>query len=1181
MSVILKRILALAAALTLLSLYAGMLPVSAEESAPAQTEPSGYWKLMPDRTEVKEPDNSNHPYCVMSGSHGHYACHAEYTGDGKAEHTEEERAREVGSPCYGESMDLTIDIEEPPAKIVPGEEIALKVTPSLSSSDPCDAVLYTAKVRVDYGYGVRNASGSFIDSKGQKAVGAERTWNYDGYYHASGYGNYLYLMESDYVLRASFMAGDSDNDELWIWSSFGYGVADSAAVTYYYYEWVFDSPAEPSNVVVNQDAEATSGEDGGTIIDNDIVNGKPEAEQKSRGGKAAAVIAGSAAITGAAAYAASKKKNRQKQNENVAYRMLIDKDFGNTLHPGQTYQVYARIEQFHRVYNNVRPADELTQKITAFSKDFNVKSSFTSRKGRLVCCAEFTFDHMLDADFGTVSFKFTGKGGTFTENVRFQLDIRREISLRYLKDNGELARNINLSYRAAQGKPPIQHGLFLGDDQTNAVLNIAIHGFYREPTVTVRSEKPELAPSAAYLRCVSEQIDGVSYFAYLYQIRLNNRTEQPYYREKGAAVFAQPVESRIHIAAAAKDGAKAEASVDISVIPMGFWFDLSRGDQKQKSTDYMELYTDEMNRDGTGLKATLMPLRYSYLQLADPDGYRRIVSVSPNYAVFQNVKSSLVPCGPEAEKINNEFENYLFVTKNEDGDMVFRPNLPVVHKIPDEELMFRLYICAKEKHLGAPGPVEQKGYASARVYGIFDDEKQFRDRVIAVNRLEKVIKLFELENDEKARSIRRNLPKLATTPINHVTHWLIVYATYLQEEEYRDAQKKDFWCDVGATFFESVKWLDDVAFSIVFRAIMAKYRVKNPELAEALVTPIKELIEEYAAEQAVYAWNDSGMGELPAFWDMDRITQKFIGVAESTIVSSATDVNLGKAKKPELGRMALLLVCAAGLNLGKHCYYEKKQYDEAVGRGKPPAEHWGYSAFREFLKDISVETLKIALAKLFVSPKSDRLFKVVFDGEKGLQKKLQHAAPEKLLNLAVRNGKAVTRLAERLTVETIRDKAAPDLIKTKLDSLSDAMVELSKVTVNGSYAAYDAIESTAEAVGQVRVDQAHNLVIITAEHGVYKLPTLTAVYLYLDLRLEELGFYRIFGDLEVDPITLPEHCPYLSPEETIESLVQFGLPQEANYIRNTMTKHINRDVFGSTAQPGTFNARTDFRRYEK
>ena len=1184
MSGIIKRLAALAAASLILAANAAVITAYADETDSTEAEPSGYWRRY-DITEEKKIDNSKNEYLTSSGSRCHYSCTAKYTGDRTAYHTDEDLAKDIGSPCKGESMSASLDVEEPPEIITPGKELALHVSGSLSHSDPHDAVLFCPQARVDYGYDENdNPSGSLMDSKEQKNLGFDRTWQIDPYYAAKGKGNHFIKIESDNILRATFDEANSPDREIWLSVSIGCGSEGNQIVTRYWYEWVSTVPTEPIEVTVNIAAGSTDGEDDGSLIDNDIVNGKPEPEKKPKASErrksAMATVMGGAAIGASAAFlAASNNNNKKKKKEdNVGYRMIVDKDFGDTLHPGKTYKVYARIEQVNRGYGNVRPADEHTRNITASSKDLNVSSSFESRRGKLVCCATFTFDHALEGSTATISFNFTGKGGTFTENVIFNLNLKREISLLYLKPDNAVARSINLCYRASQGKPPVNHGLFLGEN-TNAVLYFAVHGFFKQPRVTVKSDKSHLAPTAAFVRSAGETTQGFTDTAFIYKVDLNNRTVRPAYKDKDEAVFSRPVECQIRFTAESEQGAKLNAVIGITVMPRGFWFDLSRADEKQKSTEYMELYTDELNKEGTALRTTLMPLRYSYVQLADPYGYERIVSVSPDYKVYGNVKSSFVPVGAEAEKINNEFEKYLFLTKSEDGDMLFSPKLPVAMKTADEKLMFNLYIRAFEKQLGKPGPIECQGSASARVYGIFDDKLELRERTVALNRLNKIIKLFELEDDENVKRLHVHINELATTPINHFTRWLIRYATLLQEKEYEDAQKKAFWLSVGVAVSETTKWLDDIAFSIALRAIAIKYG-KNPKIAEAIITPIKEIIEEYAGNQAVYIMHNNGLGKLPTFIDMDTVTDKFISYAESAIVESATEFKPDMQFEKKVARMAAMLCFAALLNFGKHCYFEYSKYEEAVSNGKPPAEYWLYSAFRAFLKDISIETLKLALSKLFLTYSSDRAFKVIFDPKKGLHKKLQSAAPDQAVKIVERANDAYLHLANRLMKETIVNNAVPDTCKPLIDKTVDTSVDLGKAAINGAYAAYDIVESTAEAVDQVRVDEEHNLVIITAEHGVYKLPTMTAALLYIDMKLEELGVYEYFGDLDTDPITLPEHCPYLSPEEAISSLEKFGLPEEANYIRNTMTKYIDPDAFGSSSKAGRFNARTDFRRYE-
>ena len=1163
MSGMIKRLAALTAVVFILAATPAVMTAYADETDATEAEPSGYWKRY-DITEEKKIDNSNNQILTSSGSRCHYSCSAKYTGDRTAYHTDEDLAKDIGSPCKGESMSASLDIEEPPEIITPGKEVALHVSGSLSHSDPHDAVLFCPQAHVDYGKGNGdNTFGSFMDSKGQKNLGFDRTWQIDPYYHAIGKGNYFIEIESDNILRATFNEGTSPDSEIWLSVSIGCGSEGNQLETRYWYEWISTVPTEPIEATVNKAAGSTEGEDDGSVIDNDIVNGKPEPEKKPKGSErrksAAAAATGGVAVGGAAAFLAAYNKKKKKNND-VGYRMIVDKDFGDTIYPGQTYKVYARIEQFDRKTNVVSSADEHTRKITAFSKDFNVKSSFESRRGRLACCAEFTFDHLLSGRTATISFKITGKGGTFTENVIFNIDLSHRISAFYeLSETRIPLKTFDITAMPHDQEPRLTHGLFLGE-QTNNTLYFAVQGFYKPPRVSVRFDAHELSAAVLQIDSINGKRICASEKAFFYQVDIKNSSDRPTYKGGDKAVFARSIDAVMTITAEGDRDAKTEGRVRIPVIPKGFYYDLSFADLKQKSESYIELYTDELDETGQKLRTTVLPLRYGYVQMARPYHYQRIVSTRTYFDKEQ--KDCFVPINKKAEKVKNQFN--LYVTGGNTTDMYFLPKLPVMLEKPDDELMFRLCVCAKEVYPYEFGSEEHKGYFDARIFGVYDDQG-FYDRVVELNRLAKLIKLYALDDNEKIKSMRARYQTLPTRSINCLSRWLIEYGGTVQESILMDALKDDIWKSFYIDRLENLKWLCDVAFSVVLRIIAAKCG-QEPELIEAVVTPVKGYIEEYASEISAY---EPGKGQNPALFDVKRIAKTF--------EESVEDCLFGKAGNLKGKKMAYMLVAAAALNLAKHSYIEIKNYDEAVAKGKPPAEHYTYCIFREFAKDISIRTLKLWITKKLFSSNANDLMKKIFAPGTGMEAKLKTATNGTMMSQLQ---KSYSALFDEIFKETVIEKGLPDRCKPLIDMTIDGeMLEAKWSVVFISFSSNDIALKSGEYIERVTVDAARNVVRVISESGYFELPSSAAICMFIDSSLERLGFYKLF-DGTGEPFKLPASCPYVGGKETIESLDHFGLYKEANYLRNEMTKNLTGESFSSTAQPGRFNARTDFHRYE-
>ena len=116
--------------------------------------------------------------------------------------------------------------------------------------------------------------------------------------------------------------------------------------------------------------------------------------------------------------------------------MLVSKDFGDTLYPSEHYQVYARIVQIHTVTSQARNADELSRKIEAVSEQLPLKAYYNSAIGKMV--AEFDVNND-NSDTAVLSFRLRGKGGMFTENVRFKVDNpEKRIVIMYINRDGTI-----------------------------------------------------------------------------------------------------------------------------------------------------------------------------------------------------------------------------------------------------------------------------------------------------------------------------------------------------------------------------------------------------------------------------------------------------------------------------------------------------------------------------------------------------------------------------------------------------------------------------------------------------------------------------------------------------------------------------------------------------------------------
>lgn len=380
-------------------------------------EPSGYWKYT--GSEVEGP-RMNFKGSTMAGGNGHYSCTAECLEDAYLDNHK-------GS-CRGEHVSIDIYVEEPPmTTLKPGQEVSMKVNASFSASNPHDSVLfYSCTVSCNMGTNeYHNTEIKFKTADDKVSLGLDHTSEANDYY---GYGGHFYVIEGDQTFRATIPSG-SPGKTLWIRHSFGYGRGEDAINTLYYYEWIdTTSAAVPTgrqegndtkpteteeddkkvDIVVDSDADENPGDQDGGSMPSGIVEGWKTAKD---------IIGAGGGIVAASALIALGLTSKNKK-----YRMVIYKNFGDTLHRGEKVYVYACIMERDEK-GNERVNLELTRQINIFSEDgvFDVYEQDAlagEYKGARVILGR----NDSNRESGVVSFKFTGKGGTYTNRMKFKID---------------------------------------------------------------------------------------------------------------------------------------------------------------------------------------------------------------------------------------------------------------------------------------------------------------------------------------------------------------------------------------------------------------------------------------------------------------------------------------------------------------------------------------------------------------------------------------------------------------------------------------------------------------------------------------------------------------------------------------------------------------------------------------
>lgn len=184
------------------------------------------------------------------------------------------------------------------------------------------------------------------------------------------------------------------------------------------------------------DAQVTPGEDEGTDIDPDLVEGEggltPADILLITGGALTAV--GTAALLNGG----DPEEPEEEEPRRSRYKMYVNKNFDNVLRIGDVPRaVFARIVEIPPGHGEFDRPD-LTEKIQVFSGDgvLEVRDGGMSENGYKTALVTVPPDCRFRE--GEVSFRFTGKGGVYTRHVVFQLT---EMQVIFLQPNLGLPAN--------------------------------------------------------------------------------------------------------------------------------------------------------------------------------------------------------------------------------------------------------------------------------------------------------------------------------------------------------------------------------------------------------------------------------------------------------------------------------------------------------------------------------------------------------------------------------------------------------------------------------------------------------------------------------------------------------------------------------------------------------------------
>ncbi len=694
--------------------------------------------------------------------------------------------------------------------------------------------------------------------------------------------------------------------------------------------------AETSNAL------STAGEDEGTDISTDIVEGDdftPSTEDDDSwlsddswfpedfenpfeeleideelpravgtGAAGAAVAAGAVGAAGAAAKASGKKKSKnkekkkeeKKEDKRSTYKMYVYKDFGDTLKRGDEEKfVYARIEETtwdKRVFTN----EKLTSQISVSSMTDALIVSDAGMTVNGYKAASVVAPKEVEKSKGTVTFQFTGEGGVFTRNVVFNI-VGENPYIIYPKlgddgsswlESNQPGEAVFIAGQGGEGKV-----MFYIKDAVEEPIDI---DFDAGPDFDVTYQKEE------------------KYKCGYYAVIQNLSKEM----EKGNGIIADKVIKTIGVAAKFKDGSVTNSEFYVELYPDGL--------SVVPNTKY---FKDDMFQVNTVAKDKYEPGEIPIM----PSSFDVLVCYADSRTgepkIFRN--PSLI-CGDldDEGKYGNTFKvNFEYwIDYTTAGGYAFYPKvtLPMFDQAYNAKM--------KLKYSGKGGISFEGDLPIAFLGEMPTPPGEPTTREWQIERLKKNIRDFGLEKRPCLMIMLSNLEFYSGDDIKFVRKYVILigihFYTYKNRVEMNYAEVCDHYIAGCSALMKS----GDYAFSFV----MQRWFGQAGKVAASVINPFKNLFAEWIGSK-VGKYLDSDFQGNPDLDFMNSVFESFEG--------GLTELMTAK-KKPTPDQMGYIVSFYL-----MSCYL--RHYYKGEGREKGDV----YRSILAALGDLTITKLKAALSE--------------------------------------------------------------------------------------------------------------------------------------------------------------------------------------------------------------------------
>ena len=567
---------------------------------------------------------------------------------------------------------------------------------------------------------------------------------------------------------------------------------------------------------VEQNAGDNPGEDGGTELNPDIVEGRPGQAHDPEPGKTGEggisvpgaiglSLAGTAAAgIGAGAVVGGSGDEKKKPGPRKKYIMYIQKDFGDALRRGaKPVTVRARMAEADGK-GAQRDRDDLTAKITAQGRGLEVRSlSFAGRYME----AQVFVPAGSAGDRAAVTFTFTGPGGAFNNTVSFRLVDGP--SLRFCEETGEAG-----AFRLGSAGTTLE--MIPGDGFT-----------YREKFMLVDATVPPEPEDMT-----SDKVPGfeISFKKtarqYVYELIVKNNTPA----EKNEDIFRLPTERDFTLRVRVQGEEKpVEGYVTLRLWPEGITV---ASQQKGEKNGVKYLRVQAFERENAGaMDKKWLPSRFEPT-LAVRGQDKALINPKGVEFTFEKLEGA-GGLGTRADKEENLAKKYEYRLAADDRNGRYvcdmEPGAHLCEPADGTFLMVLLPMGAayEGQTFSSRLPVRLRGKDPDPMEGWEEEYKKLRERIeeysLSAEKDKWLHKLELLALEPRCSTVQLRLVSKAIIR-NYMRYWLIESTAQRNEAEIYDTIVSQL---------EWVKFFGDCAFSLLVSAYAGP-------VAEAVISPAKD-----------------------------------------------------------------------------------------------------------------------------------------------------------------------------------------------------------------------------------------------------------------------------------------------------------------------------------------------------